>query len=121
MKKIKILTLLTAVVLSTQVYAGKKDHVVIQEAQKNHVQIAQAKQLPKDTSVTLTGVLVKQIDEETFELKDATGTMLLDIDDDITRATQIKVGDKVKVIGEVDTHKYKPTDIDVVLIEKINP
>lgn len=32
---------------------------------------------------------------------------------------QLKVGDKVSVIGEIDTHRIKPTDIDVIRIERI--
>jgi uncharacterized protein YdeI (BOF family) len=29
------------------------------------------------------------------------------------------IKDKVQVVGEVDTHRYKPTDIEVVKIEKV--
>lgn len=113
------LFLILASSMTINAWAGKADHVVIQEAAKNHVQIVQAKKLADETAVTLTGTLVKQIDAEKFELKDATGTILLEIDDDISRVTPVKVGDKVKVVGEVDTHRYKPTDIEVVKIEKV--
>ena len=47
------------------------------------------------------------------------GVILLDIDDDLWKASHIKAGDKVQVVGEVDTHRYKPTDIEVVKIEKV--
>ena len=47
------------------------------------------------------------------------GVILLDIDDDLWKASNIKAGDKVQVGGEVDTHRYKPTDIEVVKIEKV--
>ena len=43
----------------------------------------------------------------------------LEIDDDLWRAAGLTVGDHVRVVGEVDTHRYKPTDIEVVKIEKI--
>ena len=122
MKKIALLAVIAgSLATSLSAWAGKDDHVIIQEAVNNHVQVAQAIKLADETAVTLTGTLVKQIDAEKFELKDATGTILLEIDDDISRATPIKVGDKVKVVGEVDTHSYKPTDIEVVLLEKIAP
>ena len=45
--------------------------------------------------------------------------MSLEIDDDLWRAVGLKVGDHVRAVGEVDTHRYKPTDIEVVKIEKI--
>ena len=122
MIKIALLAVIAgSLATSLSAWAGKDDHVIIQEAVNNHVQVAQAIKLADETAVTLTGTLVKQIDAEKFELKDATGTILLEIDDDISRATPIKVGDKVKVVGEVDTHRYKPTDIEVVLLEKIAP
>lgn len=121
MKKLGLVVIATTLVMTVNAWAGKDDHVIIQEAANNHVQVIQAKKLADETAVTLTGTLVKKIDAETFELKDATGTILLEIDDDISRVTPIKVGDKVKVVGEVDTHRYKPTDIEVVHLEKITP
>ena len=96
MKKIALLAVIAgSLATSLSAWAGKDDHVIIQEAVNNHVQVAQAIKLADETAVTLTGTLVKQIDAEKFELKDATGTILLEIDDDISRATPIKVGDKV--------------------------
>ena len=121
MKKIGLFVVASTLLMTMNAWAGKDDHVIIQEAANNHVQIIQAQKLADETAVTLTGTLVKKIDAETFELKDATGTILVEIDDDISRATPVKVGDKVKVVGEVDTHRYKPTDIEVVLLEKIAP
>ena len=45
------------------------------------------------------------------------GSINIEVDDDIVNADQLKAGIRVKVIGEVDTHCYKPTDIDVVQLE----
>ncbi len=121
MKKIGTLLVTSLVLLAVNAWAGKDDHLIIQEAANNHIQVAQAMKRADEAGVTLIGTLVKKIDAETFELKDATGTIRLEIDDDISRATPIKVGDKVKVVGEVDTHRYKPTDIEVILLEKLAP
>ena len=45
--------------------------------------------------------------------------MTIEVDDELATAEQLKVGTEVKVVGEIDTHRYKPTDIEVVKIEMI--
>ena len=59
------------------------------------------------------------ISGDDFELKDSTGTIILDVDDDLWRPLKLKAGDRVHVVGEVDTHRVKPTDIDVIHIERV--
>lgn len=75
--------------------------------------------LKDETAVTLKGTLLKHLNEDHYEFSDGTWVILLDIDDDLWKASNIKAGDKVQVGGEVDTHRYKPTDIEVVKIEKV--
>ena len=72
-----------------------------------------------ETAVTLKATLLKHLNEDHYEFSDGTGGILLDIDDHLWKASNIKAGDKVQVVGEVDTHRYKPTDIEVVKIEKV--
>ncbi|MFC6052318.1 DNA-binding protein [Acinetobacter sp. Ac_877] len=120
MKKVALFVVLASSMVATvSAWAGKDDHVIIQEAAKNHVQIIKAQKLADETAVTLTGTITKKITEESFELKDSTASILLDVDDDLSRAINLKVGDQVKVIGEVDTHRHRATDIEVVHIEKM--
>ncbi len=53
-----------------------------------------------------------------YQLQDQTGIIHVEIDHDLaTPAQLLNPGKKVRVVGEVDTHRYKPTDIDVVEIE----
>ena len=118
LKRFSSLTLIALLMLSPTAFA-KSDRVLLQEAAKNQVSVAKAKTLKDETGVTLTGKIVKHIAEDDFEFKDATGSIVLDIDDDLWQPMQLKAGDKVKVIGEVDTHRTKPTDIDVIRIERI--
>ena len=118
LKRFSSLTLVALLMLSPTAFA-KSDRVLLQEAAKNQVSVAKAKTLKDETGVTLTGKIVKHIAEDDFEFKDATGSIVLDIDDDLWQPMQLKAGDKVKVIGEVDTHRNKPTDIDVIRIERI--
>ena len=120
MQKILMVILFTSSICTTvSTWAGKDDHIIIQEAASNQVKVAEVKHLKDETAVTLTGILVKHLNQEHYEFNDGTGLILLEIDDDIWRSAAIQVGDKIKVIGEVDKHRYKPTDIEVVKIEKV--
>lgn len=104
--------------LSSQTWAGKEDHVLIQEAAQNIVTVSQVAQLSDETGVTLTGQITKHLHSDHYEFKDRTGTISIEVDDDIWRKAGLKVGDHVRLVGEVDTHRYKPTDIEVIQIEK---
>ena len=99
---------------------AKDDHIILQAAAKNHVSVSAIAKLKDETAVTLKGTLLKHLNEDHYEFSDGTGVILLDIDDDLWKASNIKAGDKVQVMGEVDTHRYKPTDIEVVKIEKVS-
>ena len=95
------------------------DYIILKEAAKNHVSVSAIAKLKDETAVTLKGTLLKHLNEDNYEFSDGIGDILLDIDDDLWKASNIKAGDKVQVVGEVDTHRYKPTDIEVVKIEKV--
>ena len=120
MHKILMVVLFTSsICTAVTTWAGKDDHIIIQEAASHQVKVADVKNLKDETAVTLTGTLLKHLKQEHYEFNDGTGLILLEIDDDIWRSAAIQVGDKIKVIGEVDKHRYKPTDIEVVKIEKV--
>ncbi|MQW92602.1 NirD/YgiW/YdeI family stress tolerance protein [Acinetobacter wanghuae] len=111
---------LSAAMLTPTAWA-KTDSAVLKEAKANVVTIAQAKKLKDETGVTLVGQIVRQAtaDSDDFELKDKTGSIIIDVDDDLWKPLALKAGDKVRVLGEVDTHRAKPTDIDVIHIERV--
>lgn len=117
MKKSPLLLSVILLGLTANVWAGKDDHVIIQEAAKNQLTVGQALKAKDETAVTLTGKIVRKTKAEYYELKDHTGTINIEVDDDLVNAAKLKAGTQVKVIGEVDTHRYKPTDIDVVTVE----
>ncbi|ESK57186.1 hypothetical protein F990_00381 [Acinetobacter tjernbergiae DSM 14971 = CIP 107465] len=104
--------------LSTFTWAGKDDHVLVQEAAKHVVTVSQVAKLADETGVTLTGQITKHLQSDHYEFKDQSGTISIEVDDDIWRKAGLKVGDHVRLVGEVDTHRHKPTDIEVIKIEK---
>lgn len=103
--------------LTAQVWAGKTDQTIIKEAAKNQYSVAQAIKAPDATAVTLTGHISAHIRDDHFELKDSTGTIQVEIDDDLAQIHQLKTGTRVKIIGEVDTHRNQPNDVEAVKIE----
>lgn len=121
MKQSIWVALLLSGALMTPTAWAKSDAAIIQEAKTNVVTVAQAHKMKDKTGVTLTGQIVRQITlhEDDFEFRDKTGSIVLDIDDDLWEPLNLKAGDKVRVIGEVDTHIKKPTEIEVVRIERI--
>lgn len=95
------------------------------QAQSTHpttpTSIAAAQALPNDSHVTLEGVLTKKIKHEHYELKDASGTIVVDIDDKRwPHGKAANIGQKIRVWGEVDTHRYRAKDIDVDKVEIIH-
>src|SRR5690606_2079426 len=119
MKQYILATLVVAAASPT--LQAKSDQALMAEAQKNVVSIAQAHKMKDETGVTVVGQIVKQrsTDSDEFELKDRSGSILIDVDDDDWKVLKLKAGDRVKVWGEVDTHRYNPTDIDVIKIERV--
>ena len=120
MNKMLLALFVTDSMLSTvSAWAGKSDQVIMTEAAQNMMTVAEAKQLPDETAVTLSGLIVRKTHKDHFELKDSSGKIGIEADADLWSPIGLKAGDKVKVIGEVDANTGQATDIDVVQIGKI--
>ncbi|OTG79609.1 NirD/YgiW/YdeI family stress tolerance protein [Acinetobacter sp. ANC 4648] len=120
MKKSPLILSSILLAVTANVWAGHDDDQRIMAAAAKHpVTVAQAKKLGDETAVSVTGTIVRQVKHEHYELKDASGTIVVDIDEKLATAAQLKAGTKVKILGEVDTHKHRPTDIDAVKVEFI--
>jgi uncharacterized protein (TIGR00156 family) len=120
MKQMLLVIFMAGSMFSTASWAGKSDQVIMTEAAQNMVTVAEAKQLPDETAVMLSGVIVRKTHKDHFELKDSSGKIGIEVDSDLWRPMGLKAGDKVKVMGEVDTHTGQATDIDVVQIAKMD-
>lgn len=81
--------------------------------------VAEALKAQDDTPILLEGHVTKKLGKELYEFKDATGTIKVDIDDEDLPAGSFNDQTKVRLHGEVDTHKTKDTDIDVDRVEVI--
>ncbi|WP_407314471.1 YgiW/YdeI family stress tolerance OB fold protein [Pseudomonas sp. nanlin1] len=81
---------------------------------------AAANDAADDTPVVLQGYIVKRLKKETYEFKDATGVINVEIDDEDWPA-QVAVDDKrqVRLIGEVD-RGIMGREVDVDRVELMN-
>ncbi len=119
MKKIVLTTITSLVLFVSSATFARTDPAILNQAEKNVVTVSKAKTLADETGLTLTGTIVKHIAGDHYELKDKTGSIVIDVDDDLANGWQLKVGDKVRIVGEVDTHRIKPTEIEVLQIERV--
>lgn len=97
------------------------DTVVNQSAVHKKVTVNQAFTLKDDTNVQLKGYIVKAIGDEKYEFKDQTGSITVDIDDDLWQGKAVSAKTPITIIGEVDVD-YKPMkrveiDVDAVKFE----
>lgn len=70
-----------------------------------------------DEHVSLTGQLTRKLSDEHYMFTDGTGEIRVEIDDDDFPRVEVTESTTVTLYGEVDTHRRKPTDIDVDYIE----
>lgn len=109
---------LSTVILFTTATLASAETPVNQAAFANKVSVKHALSLKDDTKVELKGYVVKSIGDEKYHFRDATGTITVDIDDDLWQGKAISAKTPITIIGEVDID-YKPTkrveiDVDAV-------
>lgn len=88
------------------------------KAQAETVNVSDLRDLPDDAPVILVGKIVQQIDDETFQFADATGTVLLDIDDDLWIGLTVSPDDTLRIYGELDKG-YSKLEVEVKRIDKM--
>lgn len=75
--------------------------------------VAQALEMKDDAAVVLVGQIEKNLGNEKYLFKDATGTVIVDIDNEDWMGLSVKPQDLVIISGEVDKEMLKDTEIDV--------
>lgn len=74
--------------------------------------------LKDDTPVMLKGQVVKSLGDEKYQFRDATGTITVDIDDELWQGRAISPTTTVTLIGEVDID-HKPMKRVEVEVDKV--
>ena len=83
--------------------------------------VKDAKALPDDARVVLTGNIISQLagSKDEYIFKDATGEIQVEISPKIFRGLDITPDDRVRISGKIDKDMGREPEIDVKLLEKI--
>ena len=82
-------------------------------------QAAQVANATDDTPVVLEGNIIERLRGDHYVFQDASGKVVLDIDDNVFGNNTVTPETRVRVHGEVDTHRQRPNDVDVRWLEII--
>ncbi|MDR0575987.1 MAG: NirD/YgiW/YdeI family stress tolerance protein [Candidatus Accumulibacter sp.] len=84
------------------------------------VTVEEAKKLRDDTPARLQGNIVRALGDEKYIFRDASGEIVVEIDDDVWRGVTVGPGDSVEIRGEVDKDfPGFPVEIEVDAIKKL--
>ena len=78
--------------------------------------VAEALKLSDDTAVVLTGQIEKSLGNEKYQFKDASGTVVIEIDDEDWKGVDVRPEDVIVIRGEIDKDLLT-TEIDVDSVE----
>ncbi|AXQ22927.1 hypothetical protein BEN71_12965 [Acinetobacter wuhouensis] len=111
-------TILAAGLIGTATFAVANTAVNQSALTSSLTTVKQALTFKDDTKVQLRGHVVKATGDEKYQFRDSTGTITVDIDDELWQGKPIAPNTTVTLIGEVDID-YKPTkrveiDVDAV-------
>lgn len=83
--------------------------------------VAAAKKCWDDAPVVLTGTIVERLagSDDKYMFRDATGQVMVDIDEDLFIGRTVTPQTKVRLYGKVDKEIMEPTKIDVKRLEII--
>ncbi|WP_296026083.1 NirD/YgiW/YdeI family stress tolerance protein [uncultured Aggregatibacter sp.] len=110
------ITLTTLLMVSSDLFAGFRN---VNELDSRLVTVQAVKSMEAHSVVALEGRLVRQIDDDEFIFRDATGEIKVGVGDYAWNGINITPNDRVRIEGAVDKGFIMPTTIDVYQIRKI--
>lgn len=75
--------------------------------------VATAKSLKDDTQVSLQGQVIRALGKDKYEFRDATGTLIVEIDNQKWHGKPITQQAQVILIGEIDRESDNQVELDV--------
>ena len=85
----------------------------------NKTTVSKAIKMPDSSYVILQGNIEKQLGDDKYLFKDATGTITVDIDKEKWAGQVITPKDKIEISGELDK-KFNYIKLDVDKVKKLN-
>lgn len=81
--------------------------------------VAQALKVKKDdTPIQLTGKIIRQIDNDEFIFRDATGEIKIDVEDEAWQGLNVSPNETITIFGKVDHEAFEANTIDVYRVQK---
>ena len=80
--------------------------------------VATAQEAADDSWVTLTGKILRQVSSERYLFQDATGTMIIEIDQEDWRQVRVNPETVIRISGEVD-RDWTTTELEVEMVELV--
>ena len=107
--KMMINTVLAAALMGSIATAtiASSDTAVNQAAFAKSTTVKQALAMKVDSKVQLKGYVVKAVGDEKYQFRDSTGTITVEIDDELWQGKPISAKTPVIITGEIDID-YKP-------------
>ncbi|EEY90864.1 putative TIGR00156 family protein [Acinetobacter lwoffii SH145] len=107
--KMMINTVLAAALMGSIATAtiASSDTAVNQAAFAKSTTVKQALAMKDDSKVQLKGYVVKAVGDEKYQFRDSTGTITVEIDDELWQGKPISAKTPVIITGEIDID-YKP-------------
>ena len=82
------------------------------------VTAAEASKLSDDTPVILTGKIEQSMGDEKYMFRDASGTIVVEIDNDNWNGLSVGPNDVVELQGEIDADMFQPNIVDIDVVVK---
>ena len=116
MKKISMLAL-CAILPICSAMAGNNMKNTVHQGAPVYWSVTEVVDMPDNTPVVLLGRITKNMGNEMFVFEDASGTIMLEIDEEDWNGNTVRVDDVVTVYGHVDK-KGNITEIEVDSVVK---
>ena len=84
--------------------------------QPSVITVQEALNLNDEAKVVLKGNIINSLGDEKYTFKDATGEVVVEIDDEEWNGVKVTPENVVEIIGELDKDTNEPTTIDVDIV-----
>lgn len=116
MKKISVLALIAFLPICSSFTASAKNMNNNMNNQPAVWSVTEVVSLPDDTPVVMRGRITKNMGNNIFVFEDASGTIMLEIDEADWNGNTVRVDDIVTVYGSVDKgSNYTEVDVDSIV------
>ena len=116
MKRISILTLVALMPVCTAFAGPGKNVNNNMNTQPAVWSVTEVVSLPDDTPVVMRGRITKNMGNNIFVFEDASGTIMMEIDEESWNGNTVRVDDVVTVYGNVDkSSNYTEVDVESIV------